>query len=102
MAPRQNLDQILKTILGSEERVYFQPPENIKMRYPAIVYSLDDVDTDFASNKPYLQTKRYQVTVIDRDPDSVIPDKVGSLPLCTFSRFAVVDNLNQYIYSLYF
>ena len=31
-------------IEGEQCRCYFQPPESIKMNYPAIVYSLDDVD----------------------------------------------------------
>ena len=29
-------------IEGEQCRCYFQPPESIKMNYPAIVYSLDD------------------------------------------------------------
>ena len=31
-------------IEGEQCRCYFQPPESIKMNYPAIVYSLDDID----------------------------------------------------------
>jgi hypothetical protein len=46
--------------------------------------------------------KRYQVTIIDRDPDSGIPEVVAGLPTSTFSRHFTVDNLNHDVYTLYF
>lgn len=101
MGQRLELQSLLETLLGSEN-VYFQPPENIQMQYPAIVYERDSVDTKFADNNPYSHTKRYQVTVIDRDPDSSIPDAVAKLPRCLFLRHFVADNLNHDIYGLYF
>lgn len=88
-------------MLGSSN-VYFQPPPNIQMRYPAIVYQRDDADTRFADNQPYTYIKRYQVTVMDGDPDSVLPDLVGQLPMSTFSRFFVSDGLNHDVFTLYF
>lgn len=72
------------------------------MRYPAIVYERDAIDTDFAGNKPYMSTKRYQVTVIDRNPDSDVIDKIAALPLCTFDRHFVVDGLHHDVFTLYF
>lgn len=72
------------------------------MVYPAIVYERDFLDTQHADNAPYRQKKRYQVTIIDRDPDSPYPDAVAKLPLCTFVRHFKADNLNHDIYSLYF
>jgi hypothetical protein len=101
MAPRLDLQEVLKTILGSD-KVYFQPPANVQMVYPCIVYKRDDVDTRFADNGPYHRTKRYQVTVIDRDPDSEIPDKIAELPLCSFAQHFVADGLNHDVLSLYF
>lgn len=101
MGQRLDLQELLETILGSAN-VYFQPPANVRMEYPAIVYSRDLAETLFAGNNPYLYTKRYQVTVIDRDPDSLIPDKVAALPMCTFSNAFVADNLNHSVFNLYF
>lgn len=72
------------------------------MPYPCIVYQMDKAQTKFADNNPYRYAKRYQVTVIDRDPDSTIPDKVAALPACTFDRFFVTDNLNHFVFTLYF
>ena len=65
---RLELHEILCTILGSRN-VYFQPPESIKMNYPAIVYGLDDIDNQYANDGVYLSHRRYSVTVIDKNPD---------------------------------
>ena len=100
MAPRLKLQDLLKT-LGTTN-VYFQPPENISMKYPAIVYTLDYQAAQHANNKPYSIENRYQVTVIDRDPDSLIPGRVASLPKCTFARAFKQNDLNHTIYALYF
>lgn len=100
MEKRLKLHALLKT-LGAEE-VYFQPPPNVQMVYPAIVYARDSDWSEFASNLPYAYKKRYQVTVIDKNPDSHIPDKVRRLPLCSFARHFVVDNLNQDVFNLYY
>lgn len=97
--PRADLHVILK---GLCDNVYFQPPNGIKIQYPCIVYKRDFADTAFANNGPYRSMKRYQVIVIDRDPDSVIPDQVAQLQLCTFNRFYTADNLNHDVYNLFF
>ena len=98
-AQRLLLHQILETFT---ENVYFQPPNNIQLEYPCIIYKRDLVDTKFANDKPYNHTKRYMVTVIDRDPDSEIPDKVAAMPMSLFNRFFTADNLNHDVYSVYF
>jgi len=72
------------------------------MVYPCIVYKRDFALTYFADDKPYQNRKRYQVIVIDRDPDSDIPDRIAALPLCTFDRFYTADNLNHDVFKLFF
>lgn len=101
MGKRVQLQTILEMILGSDQ-VWFQPGPNVSMSYPAIIYRRSNDDTEFANNKPYIHTRRYQVTVIDADPDSEIPDKVAMLPMCTSDRDFTVNNLNHWIYNLYF
>lgn len=98
---RTDLQTLLETVLGSDE-VHFQPPTNIIMTYPAIVYKRDDARTQFADNIPFHVKKRYQVTVIDRDPDSVIPDKVAALESATFDRHFTANDLNHDVYTLFF
>lgn len=98
---RLELQTKLETILGSKN-VYFQPPESLKINYPAIVYSLDDYNSTFADNGVYLFHKRYSVTLIDKNPDSEFRDKIKGLPMCEFSRFYTKDNLNHYNFSLFY
>ena len=98
---RLDLHDILQGILGSDQ-VYFQPPSNVVMQYPCIVYRRDNAYTDFAGNKPYSTTTRYQVIYIDRNPDSGVPDKIAALPMSLFNRFYTADNLNHDVYTLYF
>jgi hypothetical protein len=72
------------------------------MTYPCVVYHRDNADSAFAGNNPYRLTQRYQVTVIDEDPDSDILLKIWSLPMCLFNRHFAADNLNHDVYVLYF
>ena len=102
MASRLELHTILVNIIGAANRVYFQPPSNLSMLYPCIVYKRDSAFVRHADNSPYLRKKRYTVTVIDKDPDSLIPDKVASLPLTAFSRHFTADNLNHDVYNVYY
>lgn len=97
--PRSKLHQLLKTLTSN---VYFQPPNGLKMEYPCIVYKRDFATTDHADNESWRHTKRYQVTVIDQNPDSVIPDMVAQLPMCEFNRFYTADNLNHDVYNIFF
>lgn len=101
MAPRLDLHTILVEILGSPN-VYFQPPPSIFMKYPAIVYRRDDVDTIYSNNKPYINTKRYQITVIDQNVDSDIPSRIAELPSCIFDRFYTAENLNHDVFNIFF
>ncbi|WNN94593.1 tail terminator [Arthrobacter phage Lewando] len=101
MAPREQLQTLLESLLGSRN-VYFQPPPNLQMAYPCIVYALDYMDIKHANNRPYALSKRYLVTVIDKNPLSEIPDKVAMLPSCSFSRAFTSANLNHQAFTLYF
>lgn len=98
---RLQLQALLETLLGSTN-VYHQPPDNLQMQYPAIRYTLDDDWVKHASNAVYSRTKRWLVTVITDDPDSDVPDKIANLPMCSFDRFYPAENLNHYVYNLYF
>jgi|SRR3954453_2295672 hypothetical protein len=99
MGQRPELHQIL---LAMTSNVYFQPPTNVRLQYPCIVYHRDFADTKFADDEPYNHTKRYQIMVIDQDPDSEIPDKVAALPMSLFNRFFTADDLNHDVFNVYF
>lgn len=101
MDKRLELHELLKEILGSSN-VYFDPPESVKMNYPAIRYSRSRIDNSFADNSVYKQDLRYEVIVIYRDPDSDLPLKISRLPKCAHDRAYVADNLHHDVFTLYF
>jgi hypothetical protein len=84
------------------EHVYYQPPTNVTMQYPCIVYFRDGSELQHADNFSYRRTRQYQVTVIDRNPDSDLPDKVEELPMCRLDRAFAADDLNHYVFNLFF
>lgn len=101
MGQRLELHGLLSRILGTNQ-VYFQPPPTVNMEYPCIVYRRDYEKAEHADDRPYARRKRYQVVVIDTDPDSIIPDQIAELPLCSFDRFYTADNLNHDVFKLFF
>ena len=101
MASRLELQTELEEILGSRN-VYFQPPESVKMKYPAIRYSLSNIENTHADNRTYKQSKAYELILIDPDPDSEYADKLSQLPYCRFDRFYPADNLNHYVFTIYY
>ena len=101
MESRLKLQTILEDILESGN-VYFQPPSSVKMSYPAIVYSRSDMRSTFADNSLYKINDAYTVILIYDDPDSVTPRKLLSLPMCSFDRHYVADNLYHDVFTLYY
>ena len=100
MDRRAELGKIFREILGNGN-VYFQPPSNTQMRYPAIRYERSEMAVKHADNGHYNRRIRYTVTVIDSDPDSEIVNRVSMLPYCYFDRHYVQDNLNHDVFEIY-
>lgn len=98
---REELHYLLVDLFGSE-KVYYQPPENLKMEYPCIRYSVSDVAGRSADNMHYHLTKRYEIVVIDKRPDNPVIDKLLELQMATFNRHYVSDGLNHDIIYLYY
>ena len=101
MASRLSLHNELKEVLGLSN-VYFQPPESIKMRYPAIVYELDSILKDYANDESYSVKKRYKATLITDNPDTEIVDALVNLPYCEYDRSYISDNLYHFNFKLYY
>lgn len=99
MGSRLELQNLLESILGSRN-VYYQPPESIKIKYPAIIYSRNNIDNNFADDIVYMQNHTYQIIVIDVNPDSEIVNKISKLPMCRYNRHYTSDNLNHDVFIL--
>jgi hypothetical protein len=102
MGTRLQLQSLLEDLLGSRN-VYFQPPETVKLKFPCIIYGRGNLGVvQFADDKPYHNRVRYEVKVVDPNPDSPILEKIASLPMCSFERHYTINNLNHDIYNLYY
>lgn len=101
MASRLNLHQMLGSIPGVT-KVYFQPPESIKLAYPCIIYERNRGRSFQANDDLYNYVKSYTLTVIDKNPDSLIPDELEKLRYCTMDRYYEADNLNHWIFTIYY
>ena len=107
MANRLDLHDEFITILGTqdekESRVYFQPPASITLKYPCIKYSLSGIRSDKANDRNYRNTNRYEVVVIDPDPDSTIHEEIlEHFAMCSLDAAYTADNLNHKKLSLYY
>lgn len=101
MNRRTELHNLLTNILGSGY-VYFQPPETVKMVYPCIVYSLETIGTRHADDLPYMKDRAYAVIIIDKNPDLELVSKMSELKLCQFERHYTANNLNHWVFRIYF
>lgn len=97
----ESLQELLEKLFECRH-VYYQPPDNLTMEYPAIRYSLSDIDSKYANNKMYVGMKCYDIVVIDKEPDNPIIEKLLELPYASFNRHYVSDNLNHDIIKLYY
>lgn len=101
MASRLELQTLLEKLLGSGN-VYYQPPESLRINYPAIVYSKSRIDSRKANDLLYSRNTRYDITVVDKLPDNPVIDELLKLPYCSFDRHYKADNLNHDTLTLYF
>lgn len=101
LSRRRKLKQALEQIIGSEGKLYFQPPSNIRMSFPCIEYHRVGSNSDHADDLPYRVDPQYQVTVISTDPESEWVDKVSELPRCSYVRSYTSDNLYHDVFTIY-
>lgn len=87
---------------NGNDNVYYDPPESVKMNYPAIRYSRASYNVKRADNTTYLSTNKYNVIVISRDPDNPAVDALLKWPMCRHDRHYVSDNLHHDSFTLYF
>lgn len=84
------------------EHVSFQPDESSVILYPHIVYSRDPAYKTHADNIRYLHTDKYEMTYIDRKPDSPVFDELEKRPYCLHKASFVEDGLHHDVFDLYY
>lgn len=97
---RRKLQSLLEELLESRN-VYFQPPSNIRMKYPCVVYELSRIQNQHADNAAYLKGLGFSVMYITRNPEDEMILKLDSLPYAYFDTHFESDNLHHYQYTIY-
>ena len=100
MVDRIDLQTTLQDILGSKN-VYYDPPETLKISYPAIIYSKSGRTNKKADDANYHINTIYDITVIDKRPDNPVIKKLLELPYCSYDRHFVSDNLHHDTLTIY-
>ena len=97
---RVELNSLFKKIVPN---VYFQPPENIKMKYPCIRYEFSNLDILHADNEKWLSTGvNYKVILITASPNPKAFDDIMLFKNCSFDRAIFSNGLYNYHFNLYF
>lgn len=99
MASRMELHNKL---LGIVPNVYFQAPETVKMTYPCIRYNLNSTRSQHADNLAYITKKSYTLTLIDINPDNEYVDEIIRTFNVDLDRAYTSNNLNHYVFNLYY
>lgn len=82
-------------------QVYFQPPENLKIEYPAVVFHLSKIEIDHASDTPYKGAKEYSVTLITKDPEPDVIDEILKIPYSSLDTTYISDGMNHFVFTVY-
>ena len=106
MDRRLKLDEELREIQEIElgyQHTYYDPPEEVRMKYDAVVYKKSDMNVRRANNKSYLIRDAYFVTVISRDPDTKVPHAIQErFERCAPGRPFVRDNLHHFPFTIFY
>lgn len=100
---RIQLHEKLCSILGSRN-VYYDPPENVKMQYDCIVYSLSQVNQVYANNFTYANSPGYLLTIVTRTPEAqtrIVEELMKTFSYVGWDRAYVIDHLHHAVVSIY-
>lgn len=99
---RLSLQTELEEVMNGSGKVYYLPEANVTIKYPCIIYELSNEDFLRANNRPYHSFDSYDVTIIDRDPTSDIPERLvrHGFSGIRFDRRYLSDNLYHTVYKI--
>lgn len=99
---RIELQYKLEEVLGTN-KVWFRPPENIKLSFPCIIYNLRTSNMRYADNKTYSAMRCYDIQLIHKTADTnLIEDLLNAFPYISFENSFTVENLIHENFILYY
>lgn len=89
MAPspmRLRFHNALQAYVGNNIKLYFNPPEDLKLQIPCIRYSLSTFNVRHADDQVHRAVPIYDVTLVTRDVDDPLIEKLVKFPGSRFDR----------------
>ena len=93
-------NRLLQDILGSKN-VYYQPPAELKMKYPCIRYERSNLDKRSADNHGYILSRAYNVIYISKTQDDDVIMRLARLPLSRHDRSYKASGLYHEVFTIY-
>ena len=81
--------------------VYFQPPSNIGLVFPAVVYSIKTIKIRHANDAPYTFKTVYQIILISKNPEEAILYELLKLTGISFDTAYAKDHLYFNVLSIH-
>lgn len=97
---RLALHQEFVNILGNACNVYFMPPQEMRLSYPAIVYYVGGGSDSYADNVRFLPRTTFDVTLIENDPLSAKVDAIRDLRHSSYMTSFKKDGLHQHKFKI--
>ncbi len=99
---RLTFDRMLKEEIMHCDSVYFQPPSSLKLKYPCIVYNLNDINDKKADEISDDRHYQFRLTLISPNPDNNIVDKIMNLKYAKYVRSFSTQGLYHYMFDINF
>ena len=97
---RHALHQEFVSVLGNASNVYFMPPQDMHLSYPAIVYYVGGGSDSYADNVRFLPRTTFDVTLIEYDPMSAKVDAIRELKHSSYMTSFKKDGLHQHKFKI--
>lgn len=104
MATKERRVEVQRLLESATPNVYFQPPANVSMNYPCVVYHKAPPKDIHANDQRYGSRQKYTITVMDRSPDTQIAEQIVKIFKRNVSivNYATVSGLNHIYLELYY
>lgn len=82
--------------------VYYQPGDSTTLKYPCIIYSLDDVDNRHADDAHFFMFYSWSVTIISRKAnDPMFTNIYNQFQMIKMKSLGVTDQMYHGYYTIY-
>lgn len=97
LTKREELQVFFETLC---KNVYFEPPSNIIMDYPAIEYRYDQTIPTYADDMKYINKWVFSGSVMSRSSIDPLFAIIEELPNVTIDRMGSIDKINHVYFTI--